>query len=267
MRPRLHQQPRSVSVFLAMGQSLMRGRSTDSTSLCTSAANDWRFHEHHPWADDGEVLSAADWRRLPGTRGAGPTLAFMRQFYGATGKIPLVIKCGYDSHGITRFLPPELRLSEPLDDGSDKYIEVPEYSNGAIGGLRAGGYEVVFEGFLWWQGSADGASAELKANYAQHLRNVLAYYRSQVAGATATTPWLIVRSPQGGINSNWPAGGDERHRAQETVGDDDPYSSWVSSDYPLGTENTFIDGTHPDSASAERIGVVMATEWLAHYPI
>lgn len=263
MKPFTNRTVRHTTLYFFMGQSLMYGAIAGGLSLVTSTAHDPKLVEYDSVRPGLEFLRFSDWVKVSTPWEVGPSVAFMRTL-AENGIVGVSVKCGYDSHGITRFIPPELRVTAPLDVGQDRYTLNLAMFNGAISRYRALGHTVSVGAFVWWQGSADGASPELKSAYGTHLERVIAYYRLNVVGASAA-PWIIIRSPQGGIGSNWPVLGDARHRAQESVAEADGNAVWISPDFSLGQEAVYTDGTHPDQATTERVGRAAALKYIERF--
>lgn len=265
---------KEYNLFCFLGQSLQHG--VDAVNP-TNVQNDANDNEIIEFRTDQRNYGKPTLDRLRNnTLSSGETLssrfspanAFARRMYQVHGLRNIVIAVmAFGGHGITRFLDPSRRLVTPADSGADRYDECIDFIDGVERNLKHGGSDVNFRGFVWWQGSSDGANQSLKDNYQTHLERVVADYRTNTNIGSSDSNWLIARSSQGGTNSNWPSTGDERHRAQETVGTNDLNAAWTSVDNPLGTTNVFSDGTHPDASSTERIGTVMADAWVSSFGV
>jgi hypothetical protein len=109
-----------------------------------------------------------------------------------------------------------------------------------------------------FQGSSDRNST-YSTHYEEHLRRLVADARAELGEELR---WLQVVSP------TWNTGEHvlRVQAAQRTVANSLHNMEMVESDNPLGTPIVFSDGTHPDLASTERIGVVMARAWVDSFP-
>ncbi|MEO0796891.1 MAG: sialate O-acetylesterase [Verrucomicrobiota bacterium] len=259
---------RAWNVVICMGQSLMNGPSSQSFAN-VDRGNDHRLIELTNGKQNGVYTFAERMNStgFPDDYNFGLNVSAGRQLAKLGVSNLVTLKHAVGGHSITAFIPEADRL-EPIPGGQfDQSVRAVEGFEDAFKRLGQFGATINLLGFVWFQGSSDRSDANLYNNYEAHLNSLLSHYRTNVSLADANTPWLIGRSP------NWqapnvPATGLQAVRdAQEAVGAADANAVTVSIDDPLGVAITYSDGTHPEPASSERIGIVLGNAFHSNFVV
>ncbi|MEO0797164.1 MAG: sialate O-acetylesterase [Verrucomicrobiota bacterium] len=254
------------NVVVCMGQSLMNGPSSQSFAN-VDRGNDHRLIELTNGKQNGVYTFAERMNStgFPDDYNFGLNVSAGRQLAKRGLRNLVTLKHAVGGHSITAFIPEGDRL-EPIPGGqSDQSERALEGFEDAFKRLGQFGATVNLLGFIWFQGSSDRSDPNLYSNYQPHLTSLLSYFRTNVSLANANTPWLIGRSPNWQAPSAPSAGLLAVRNAQEAVGAADANAVTVSIDDPLGVAITYSDGTHPEPASSERIGIVLGDSWMNNF--
>ena len=254
-------------VWVIAGQSLVAG-STGVTYTVTGNVDKSVIHQSfpdwtiaNPWsdsatADDIFTADGSSW---------GPEVGFARWLVQNGEKNVVVIKVAQGSHSIENFLDSPRQLNAAAG-GTDMYERLHVTVDAGLAKLRQRGNTATLRGFVWFQGRANQNDATRATNYGTHLERLITDVRSELdGGSVPNLPWITVVSP------TWAnASGDGSRLAtvqgyQRSVTAATNSAVSVESDSPLGTAIVFSDGTHPDSASTERIGRVAAQSFIDNF--
>ena len=246
---------KDLQVWVCIGQSLMNGP-VGNIEILTSSEHDTDIIEYVRGATNSGFQSIAD-VRLQRAR-ISPAEVFSREIWDYGEGDIVIIRISPGGHSITAFLDEERRLVPKKSDNVNLWPYWIDFTEEKIDWLRAQGNTVTLRGVMMFQGSSDRNST-YSTYYEEHLRRLVADARSELG---ENLRWLQVVSP------TWNTGEHvlRVQTAQRTVANSVEDMEYVESDNPLGTPIVFTDGTHPDLASTERIGVVMARAWVNCFP-
>ena len=268
---RMLQKPKEI--FIMLGQSNMVGRAVDGTSL-TTRANDGNLLERRNLGGTDEFYGRfLDYYPSGTVTGFGPNVGMARTLYADGRRNINIVRYAIGGTSIASFLEESSRLLDPQTDlppgDTDQWATMVAYINGRIAQIKADSCSSCTIKFIWYQGAEDanytgsegGYTQDLAGMYEVHLTRLIEDLRANITDATASTPWVIIRSPDwnnNGMGGGTKNGQNEVRAAQVAVADADANIQWLTSDINQSVTTTWEDASHIDAASQERLGIDLA---------
>lgn len=250
-------QSRDWQVWVLIGQSLMNGPVGEVATL-TNSSHDGDILEYVRGMDANGVQTVEDVYDSKGR--TGPAEVFARRFWVYGERDIAIIKISPGGYSIAAFLAEDRRLEPKKSSNVDLWPYWVDVVQGKLDWLASNGDSATLRGIVMFQGSSDRNTAYINV-YEEHLRRLIADTRSYLHRPTLR--WLQIVSP------TWSPGNSiniQLQSIQRSVVTDLENADFVESDNPLGVPLVFTDGTHPDLAGSERIGVVAADKWVDAFP-
>tara|TARA_B110001469_G_scaffold117373_1_gene123284 strand:- start:2675 stop:3868 length:1194 start_codon:yes stop_codon:yes gene_type:complete len=242
-------------MWVTIGQSLLDGPISDELIL-TSADHDSEILEYKYGRPLKDYNTVADVIASYGQ--VSPAEVFARRLFEKGERNIVLVRLSPGGHSITAFLDESRCLVPKKSSNLECWPLWVDFAKDKIDFLEGQGHTVVLRGVIMFQGSSDGSST-YSSSYEEHLRRLKADARERFG--MPELQWLQVRSPDwGGYHAGIV------RVAQVQVTEEDPYAKWISSDSPMAVANVFLDGTHPDMFSSERIGVTWADGLFERFP-
>jgi hypothetical protein len=247
---------KTYQVWVAIGQSLMDGPYIEEPIL-TGPENDGLLLEYKNGRRLQDFNTVADvtasYDRL------SPVEVFARRLYEKGERDIVIIRVSPGGHSITAFLAEDRRVVPKKTSNKDLWPVWVDFAKEKMAFLASTGADVNFRGVVMFQGSSDGNST-YGPSYETHLRRLIDDARAYFGKPELN--WLQVRSPY------WSGGywSEVIRSSQVSVAESVLNVSWTSSDDPLGEPLVYLDGTHPNYASSERIGYAWADAWYESFP-
>lgn len=246
--------PKDYQVFFMVGQSLMQS----STFVGESANINGREFDDQSlsYIQVAETYGLRTMKdTIAATDSVGFDTAFARELYDGGERNIVILRYAVGGHSIIAFVPEEDRLVTLPGGMQDLWPQVIPWMNERLSRLTMFGDTYTLRAMVMWQGSSDRGDSGRYNAYGAHLDILKARWRESFSALK----WLQVISP------NWDAttGTLTVQQAQRDSSDNDPLASYVESDPALSSAITFLDGTHPDSDSTEKVGVQVARAFEA----
>ena len=254
-----------------LGQSNMVGRAVDGTTL-TTRANDGNLLERRNLGGTEEYYGRfLDYYPSGTVTGFGPNVGMARQLYVDGNRNINVVRFAIGGTSVASFLDEPRRLLNPQTDlppgDTDQWARMVAYLNSRLGQIQKDSCTSCTIKFVWYQGAEDsnytgtegGYTQDLAGMYETHLTRLIEDLRANITGATASTPWVIIRSPDWGAGpGSAKPGQTEVRAAQVSVAGADSNVQWLTSDINQSVTTTWEDASHIDAASQERLGMDLA---------
>jgi len=246
---------KEYQMWVCIGQSLMDGPLVAPTELTDSSFDSEILEYKHgrPLRDYNTVSDViASYGRI------SPAQIFARRLYELGERDIVIVRVSRGGHSITAFLDESRRIVPKKASNHDLWPLWVDFAKEKIAFLESEGHAVKLRGVVMYQGSSDGAPV-FTPHYEEHLRRLKIDARERFG--MGDLKWYQIRSPNWGSTAT-----NIIQAAQVTNSEEDPHGEWISSDFPLGVPNVFLDGTHPDLLSTERMGVSWADGLFERFP-
>jgi hypothetical protein len=248
---------RDWQVWVFIGQSLMNGPVGDVSDLSDSS-HDGEILQYVRGLDSNRIQTVSD---VHDSRGrVGPAEVFARQMWTYGERDIVIIKISPGGYSIAAFLDEERRLEPKKSNNADLWPYWVDLVAGKLEYLESSGSSATLRGVVMFQGSSDRNSTFINV-YEEHLSRLIADTREYLESPDLR--WMQIVSP------TWSSANSINMRLQSiqrSVASSIENADFVESDAPLGIPLVFTDGTHPDLASSERIGIVTANHWVDVFP-
>ena len=253
----LDAQARDWQVWVMIGQSLMNGP-VGEVSTETDSSYDKDIIEYVRGLDSNKLQTIDDVYDSKGR--TGPAEAFARRMWAYGERDVAIIKISPGGYSIAAFLDEDRRLEPKKSSNADLWPYWVDVVEEKLEWLEESGDSVTLRGVVMFQGSSDRNSTFINV-YEEHLSRLIADTREYLDSPGLR--WMQIVSP------TWSPGNSINLRLQSiqrSVVSSLENADFVESDNPLGVPLVFTDGTHPDLAGSERIGVVAADKWVDVFP-
>ncbi len=260
--------PTHWNVFVVAGQSPVVGPEGLTYNVTPNVDDQILYYRYPDWEQvpPWDEASTVEYKFTNDSTQAGPEVAFGRWLVHSGWENVVMIKVAQGGHGVESFLRPERRLNFAAGQ-TNMWERMNRIVDQAMILLRLRGNQATLRGFCYFQGWENIKTDIQTINYGAHLGFLIEDVRALVDnGSAPNMPFIVTVSP------NWPdlpldkearLAIVQEHQRQVPLGV--THCASVESNNPLGVPNVILDDVHPDPASTERIGRVMAEAFLINF--